>query len=130
MNPAEKGRTKNMLNTVITGTGAFIPETVQFNTDFLNDVFYEANGSPILNTTAVTINKFHKVTGIRERRYLTTDVCTSDMAAEAARKAIENASCDPELIDQIIVAHNFGDISPESNQSRVVPSLASRVKHL
>ncbi|WP_336513805.1 ketoacyl-ACP synthase III [Pollutibacter soli] len=119
-----------MLNTVITGTGAFIPETVQFNTDFLKDVFYEANGSPILNTTAVTITKFHKVTGIRERRYLTADICTSDMAAEAARKAIENASCDPESLDQIILAHNFGDISPESNQSRIVPSLASRVKHL
>ena len=35
---------------------------------------------------------------------------------------------DPETIDYIIVAHNFGDINEDSKQIDTLPSLASRVK--
>jgi 3-oxoacyl-[acyl-carrier-protein] synthase III len=36
---------------------------------------------------------------------------------------------DPETIDQLIMAHNFGDVMKHSIQTDAVPSLASRVKH-
>jgi 3-oxoacyl-[acyl-carrier-protein] synthase-3 len=36
---------------------------------------------------------------------------------------------DPETIDQLILAHNFGDVMKHSIQTDAVPSLASRVKH-
>jgi 3-oxoacyl-[acyl-carrier-protein] synthase-3 len=36
----------------------------------------------------------------------------------------------PEEIDYIVVAHNYGDVKYDSIQSDMVPSLASRVKHL
>jgi 3-oxoacyl-[acyl-carrier-protein] synthase-3 len=53
----------------------------------------------------------------------------SDMAFFAAREAIDMSGIDPETIDQIIVAHNFGDVLNNTIQSDAIPSLASRVKH-
>ena len=35
----------------------------------------------------------------------------------------------PETIDQIIVAHNFGDVIKHTIQTDMIPSIASRVKH-
>jgi 3-oxoacyl-[acyl-carrier-protein] synthase-3 len=53
----------------------------------------------------------------------------SGMAVIAAKIAIEDAGCDPETIDQIIVAHNFGNVIKHTIQTDVLPALASRVKH-
>ena len=47
----------------------------------------------------------------------------------AAEKAIEDALLDPETLDYIIVAHNFGDIQHGCLQTDILPSLATRVKH-
>ena len=44
-------------------------------------------------------------------------------------KAIDDANIDPETLDYIIVAHNFGDVKHETVQSDILPCLASRVKH-
>ena len=68
-------------------------------------------------------------TGIGERRYAEANLCSSDLAFFAAQKAIENAQLDPETLDYIIVAHNFGDVKPKAIQSDILPSLATRVKH-
>jgi len=46
----------------------------------------------------------------------------------ASEKAIENAGIDPETIDYIIFAHNFGDVKFGTTQSDMIPSLATRVK--
>src|SRR5690606_33438328 len=67
--------------------------------------------------------------GIEERRYLSQNLTTSDMATFAAKKAIENAGIHKEDLDYIIVAHNYGDIKHGSPQSDTVPSIATRVKH-
>src|SRR5882762_5991529 len=50
------------------------------------------------------------------------------MATVAAVAAIRDAGIDPETIDQVIVAHNFGNVNKHSIQSDSVPALASRVK--
>ena len=50
------------------------------------------------------------------------------MAVIASKKAIEKAGIDPETLDYIIFAHNYGDLSKNKIQSDTVPSLASRVK--
>ena len=52
------------------------------------------------------------------------------MAAIAAQRAIEDAGCDPETIDQIIVAHNFGNVIKHTIQTDAMPALAARVKHV
>lgn len=118
-----------MFTSVITGTGAYIPNVIRSNEDFLNSKFYEENGSPIETPPDLIIEKFRKITGIRQRRYVPDTLKASDMAAEAGRQALSDSGIDPETLDQIIVAHNFGDVAYNSLQSQNVPSLASRVKH-
>ena len=54
---------------------------------------------------------------------------TSEMATEASKLAIQDAGIDPESIDQIIVAHNFGNVVAGSIQTDTIPSIASRVKN-
>lgn len=118
-----------MFTSLITGTGAYIPNQVQSNEAFDKHIFFEESGNPIGNSSAVIIEKFHKITGIRERRYVSENLNASDMAAAAGLDAIKDSGIDPETLDQIVVSHNFGDITYGTNQSRNVPSLASRVKH-
>ena len=52
----------------------------------------------------------------------------TDIAIEAANKSINNAKINRESIDYLIVAHNVGDITFESNQIDTLPCLASKVK--
>ena len=74
------------------------------------------------------IEKFEAITGIHERRYVTDDLTASDIGAEASRAALESSDTDPESLDSIIVAHNFGDVRTEGGPPDLVPTLASRVK--
>lgn len=118
-----------MFTSVITGTGAYIPDAIRSNEDFLNNVFYKENGSRIETPPDLIVEKFSKITGIRQRRYASDAFRASGMAAEAGRQALLDSGIDPETLDQIIIAHNFGDIAGNSCRSQTVPSLASRVKH-
>jgi 3-oxoacyl-[acyl-carrier-protein] synthase-3 len=113
---------------MITGTGSFIPEDIRSNEDFARAEFYDGDNRRLMNGALEIIRKFEKITGIAQRRYAHDHLNTSDMAAIAAAAAIEDAGADPETIDQLIVAHNFGDVQKNSFQSDAVPSLASRVK--
>ncbi len=51
------------------------------------------------------------------------------MATLAARQPIEDSGMNPEELDQIIVAQNFGNVIKHTIQTDVLPALASRVKH-
>jgi 3-oxoacyl-[acyl-carrier-protein] synthase-3 len=53
---------------------------------------------------------------------------SSDMAVIAAKRAIEDSGIDAETLDQIILAHNFGNVVKHTIQTDVLPALASRVK--
>jgi len=117
-----------MRRSVITGTGCYIPEIMKKNSEFSGNVFYTEEGIVMDKPAAVIVEKFHKITGIEERRYASPDLSASDMAARAARLAIEDSGIYPESIDQIILAHNFGDVPIDTIQSDSVPALASRVK--
>jgi 3-oxoacyl-[acyl-carrier-protein] synthase III len=117
------------MGAMITGTGSFIPDEIRKNEDFARAEFYSGDGRRLLQDTADIIVKFEKITGIAQRRYANERLNASDMAALAAAAAVEDAGVDPETIDQLIVAHNFGDVSPNSLQNDAVPSLASRVKN-
>lgn len=117
------------LNTVITGTGSYIPSRVVSNAEFASQVFFEKDNSLIDSPGEEITRKFRDITGIYERRYVEANQSNADIATIAASRAIESAGIDPETIDQIIVAHNFGDVISESIQTDIVPSIASRVKH-
>jgi len=114
---------------IITGAGNYIPTKQIKNEDFLTNEFYESNGEKITKPNQEITDKFHEITTIAERRYITDDLKTSDMAFFAAEEAIKSAGIDKEELDYIIVANNFGDTQFNNRASDHVPSLASKVKH-
>lgn len=118
-----------MLKTVITGTGSYIPSEVKTNRDFGAHDFYGEDEQKIALPPQEVAKKFQQITGIEERRYASSDLDASDLGTFAALKAIEDAQVDPETIDQIIVAHNFGNVVKHTIQTDVLPALASRIKH-
>ena len=117
-------------NTIITGSGCYVPTRIIENSRFTKQVFFEKDQTVIDSPGEEVTRKFRDITGIYERRWVTKDLNNSDIAAIAAKAAIDDAGIDPETIDQIIVAQNFGDVIKGSIQTDIVPSIASRVKHL
>jgi 3-oxoacyl-[acyl-carrier-protein] synthase-3 len=81
---------------VIRGSGSYVPERVVDNQHFVD----------YLDTTEEWITTR---TGIRERHWASPEQATSDLAAEAARRAIEDAGLEPSDIDTIICATATGD---------------------
>lgn len=118
-----------MIESVITGTGSYIPEIKKANDKFLTHRFLNADGTEIQSENEVIIEKFKAITGIEERRYADHQYNTSDLGYFAAEKAIEDAGIDREELDYIILAHNFGDVKSAAIQSDILPSLATRVKY-
>lgn len=116
-----------MFQSVITGSGAYIPTEIKRNNDFLDQQFY-ADNKPLTQPAQQIIKKFQQITGIEERRYVAPNVNTSDIGYLAATAAISDAGINPEEIDQIIVAHNFGDVQENGRQSVMVPAIACNIK--
>lgn len=114
----------------ITGTGSYIPELIKKNNDFINRDFYTLEGESIETPADIVIDKFKAITGISERRYADDKLTASDLGAFAGNKALEDAKIDPETLDYIICAHNFGDVKHKTIQSDILPCLAARIKHL
>jgi 3-oxoacyl-[acyl-carrier-protein] synthase-3 len=99
---------KQMVRNVrIIGTGSYAPETVYTN-EYIETIA-PTNAEWVLENV-----------GIRERRIAKPDQPTSDLAARAGLKAIENAGLTPDDIDLIIVATSTPD--------RLAPSTAAIVQ--
>ncbi len=75
----------------ITGVGSFLPEKVLTNDDL----------SKMLDTTDEWITKR---TGIRERHIVEDGVATSDLAAEASLRALDDANVLPTEVDLIVTS--------------------------
>lgn len=85
-----------MIYSRIAGTGSYLPKKILSNAEL----------EKMVDTTDEWI--FSR-TGIRERHIVADDEFTSDLAAHAARQAIESANIDPACIDLIIVATTTPD---------------------
>ena len=92
----------------IIGTGTYVPEKVLTNRDL----------EQVVETTDEWI---YSRTGMRERHIAADDQATSDLAAEAAKKALADAGIAADEIDLIIVA----TLSPDM----FFPSTACFVQH-
>ncbi|SEH85149.1 3-oxoacyl-[acyl-carrier-protein] synthase-3 [Paenimyroides aquimaris] len=114
----------------IIGVGNYIPSQTITNLFFDQHHFMDESGETLKQNNATIAEKLKEITGIEERRYADKEQVTSDLGLIAAQAAIENSGIDPETLDYIIFAHNFGDVRFGTIQSDTVPSLASRVKHL
>ena len=82
----------------IIGTGSYVPEKVLTNADL----------EKMVDTSDAWIQER---TGIKERRIAPEGVNASDMATEAAKKALEAANLTAEDLDCIIVATLTGDMA-------------------
>lgn len=112
----------------ITGSGCYIPTKVVTNLDFARHEFLNEDGTPFPYSNEVVAKKFLEITGIEERRYVTENLVTSDIATIAAERAIKASGIDPETLDYIIFAHNFGNVKQGAIQTDILPSLGTRVK--
>ena len=87
-----------VLRTAVTGVGAYLPEQVVTNQDLARIV--ETSDEWIFERT-----------GIHERRRAAPDQAVSDLAVEAARKALAAAGRTAEDLDLIIVATTTPDLT-------------------
>jgi len=93
----------------ILGTGSFVPPYRMTNADF--EKIVDTSDEWIVSRT-----------GIRERRIAGPDTSCADMAAEAARRAMNMAGCVPEEIDLLI----NGTVTPDYR----LPSNACTIQEL
>ena len=98
----------SVIRTAVTGVGAYLPPDIVTNADL----------AKIVDTTDAWI--FER-TGIRERRRAAPDQACSDLAVEAARRALAAAGRTPEDVDLIIVATTTPDLT--------FPATAAIVQH-
>jgi 3-oxoacyl-[acyl-carrier-protein] synthase-3 len=116
-------------NSVIIGTGSYLPEEIITNDYFLNRQFYKADGTKITKPTAEITQKLQDISGIESRRYAGKDSDTVTLAVKASEAAIADAGIDKELIDGVIVAHNFGNMKDGQKSSSLLPNVAALVKN-
>ena len=86
----------------ITGTGGYLPPRRLTNADLVAELAAQC----IESSDEWIVER----TGIRARHFVDAGVGSSDLGAEAARKAIEAAGCEPSDIDLIIVATSTPDM--------------------
>lgn len=96
---------KNSVITRITGTGSSLPEQIVTNEDL----------SKVVDTSDEWISSR---TGIRER-HLAKDETTASMAAEAGRRALQDAGIGAEEVDLLIVGTITGDYVTPSTSCEV-----------
>ena len=86
----------------ITGTGSYLPPRRLTNADLVAEL--AANGVETDDDWIV------ERTGIRARHFAASDMCSSDLGVEAARRALDAAGVLPHEIDLIIVATSTPDM--------------------
>jgi len=87
-----------VLRSVVTGVGGYLPDEIVTNDDL----------AKIVDTSDEWIIER---TGIRRRHRAAADQAVSDLAVEAARKALEAAGRTPQDVDLIIVATTTPDLT-------------------
>ena len=94
----------------ILGTGSYVPER-----EITNATFAEWMGAVSPNLAEV-VGKFESSSGIKTRFYAPDDWATSDLAAEAGKRAIADAGITPEDIDLVLVGTDSPDyITPATS---------------
>ncbi|MFC1574846.1 3-oxoacyl-ACP synthase III family protein [Gemmatimonadota bacterium] len=114
---------------IFTGSGSCLPSRRIENQEFVGNEFYLDYGQPLDPAdNPRVVEKFREITEISERRYASDDLVASDLGLEAAEGALADADIDPETLDYIIVAHNFGDVEADRLRLDLCPTLAARIK--
>src|SRR3990172_7640917 len=101
-------RTNSLLGVQILATGSYVPDNVVTNSDLEQRYGFDPAW-------------IEQRSGILERRHAPPDTATSDLCAEAARRAIRAARVNPADIDLLVV----GTFTPDHTR----PSTACLVQH-
>jgi len=117
-----------MPNTIIVGSGSYLPNRIIGRDFFLDSEFYTEDGVKIDKPAEVTIAKFVEITEIENRRFIDEDLSNSQIGFEAAKIAIADANIDQEELDYIIYASNFGEVTVNGYVD-FMPTMAARVKN-
>jgi len=96
----------NMTSVGIVGLGAYVPPNEMSNEDWMK--FVDTSDEWITTKT-----------GMKKRRIASEDVCTSDLAVEACKEALEDAQLKPEDIDLLILATSSPDV-PLSSTAGII----------
>lgn len=115
-------------NSVVVGTGSYLPQNVITNDHFLQHAFYRKDGSLMQKEPKEITTKLQQISGIRERRYASTNEDSADLSATAGMAALADAKISKEDLDGIIVAHNAGNMKHGDTKPHTIPNLASIVK--
>ncbi|SFT35630.1 3-oxoacyl-[acyl-carrier-protein] synthase-3 [Actinopolyspora lacussalsi subsp. righensis] len=97
------------VGTGIVGLGAYLPETVRGNSEVAADA-------------GVTADWIEQRTGVLERRTARPDQAASDLAAQAALRALSSAGVAPEQVAMVVLG--------TSTLDELGPATACRVQHL
>lgn len=103
-------RTNSLLGVQILSTGSYVPDCIVTNED-------------MQARCGVDPNWIVQRTGIHQRRYCRPEQATSDLCAEAARRAIRNGRVDPSEIDLLVVGTFTPDYSCPSTACLVQDKL-------
>ena len=95
-----------MVSVGIIGLGAYVPPNEMSNEAWMEYV----------DTRAERITT---KTGMKKRRIASSDMCTSDLAVEACKQALEDANLKPEDIDLLILATSSPDV-PLSSTAGII----------
>ena len=95
-----------MVSVGIIGLGAYVPPNEMSNEDWME---YVDTSDEWITTK----------TGMKKRRIAGSDMCTSDLAVEACKQALEDANLKPEDIDLLILATSSPDV-PLSSTAGII----------
>lgn len=102
-----------MIRAVIKGAGGYLPEKIVTNSDL--EKIIETNNEWIIQRT-----------GIEQRHVVADGQATSDLATEAAKRALKNAGIDAGEIDGVIVATTTPDLTFPATAATVQAKLGVR----
>ncbi|MGD9542596.1 MAG: beta-ketoacyl-ACP synthase III [Methylocystis sp.] len=101
-----------MTNSIVLGTGSYAPQRILSNADL--EKIVRTNNEWIVSRT-----------GIKERRMAADHEATSDLAAAAAREALQFAGVRPDDVDMLVVCTVTGDTPTPSCASFVQAQLGA-----
>lgn len=104
----------SVIRSAVTGVGSYLPEQIVSNADL----------AKIVDTSDEWIQER---TGIKQRHKARDDEPTSDLATEAARRALADAGRTPEEVDLIVVATTTPDMTFPATASIVQRKLGAPV---
>jgi 3-oxoacyl-[acyl-carrier-protein] synthase-3 len=120
----------------VAGTGYYLPKKVVLNEAFDGqELFYhDENGSPFLEngkpkSVLCSSDWVVKNMGASERRYAGQDEYAHDLAAEAARRALDDSGVRAEDLEGIIVATSSARYRYPSSAALVTDALGARHVH-